>query len=99
VDEIIGTLVEKAQSETHFAAMYAKLCLRLSEARLPAFQDEKVRALSDKHCVTVLLSHQCCYILQTCVSKRTCMLFTLLITHVFESMPASDTSLVVCCSH
>jgi hypothetical protein len=42
VDEIIGTLVEKAQSETHFAAMYAKLCLRLSEARLPAFQDEKV---------------------------------------------------------
>jgi hypothetical protein len=53
VDEIIGTLVEKAQSETHFAAMYAKLCLRLSEARLPAFQDEKVRALSQRYCYCI----------------------------------------------
>jgi hypothetical protein len=59
VDEIIGTLVEKAQSETHFAAMYAKLCLRLSEARLPAFQDEKVST------ITTLLLHQYCYTLQT----------------------------------
>jgi len=37
VDRIISVLVTKAQGEAHFSPMYAQLCLKLSEAHLPAF--------------------------------------------------------------
>lgn len=40
VERIIATLIEKAQSEAHFSPMYAKLCLKLSETPLPAFEKE-----------------------------------------------------------